>query len=347
MSPAMERMERRTLLATVGIGAATVAAGCLSRSNESDDPETDTTPSDDTDPASAASTNDGAGSETADERIASGETDRRTVGSGDLDGDGLRTPHTVALANRTDETVEATFEIRRDDAAVLDERLTLEADASIAISLTELARYEVEASVSGAATTETIGLDAFGCNGGQTTIRIQPDGRFETGTISTLLACPGVVTERIAAGESVEHTIGGGFGAGGSDDGGAGDDGSSDDGGSEEQHSLGLHNPTQETWTLRAVLADSAGVLFDGVFTLEANASVNLPIAEPADYEFDASVLETDASASEAVPSEQFDCNVSSTNATVDADGELAIRTISTMIACDASADDRSTNESD
>lgn len=316
-------MERRTLLTTIGTGVVTAAAGCLSSANESDDTANDT----DGDGG-------GPGPQPERTRVASGETDRRTFGDESLDGDGLRQSHVVALANRTDDAVEAIFSIRQDGEVAFEERFELGADGSIAVSLTELSRYELQASIPNVgSTTQALGLDLFGCNGGQTTIALQSDGTFETGTISTMMACPGVVTEHVAADESFEHLIGGGFGA--SDSNGAGGDGAT----SEERHSLGLDNPTDETWTIRAELSDTSGSLFDGVFTLEAGASVNLPIADSGDYEFATSVLETDATATEAVGTDLFDCNVSSTTAAVDVDGQLSVQTISTMMACDVDDD--------
>lgn len=312
-------MERRALLTTLGIGAVTAIGGCLSRAGTSDDPGNDSDP-------------DGSGS--SDTRIPVGERDRRSVGDGSLagdgsfDGDALRRPHAVALANRTEEFVDATFAIGTADGTVFEEDVELGSDASIVVSLTAIARYEVEATVPGAgtATTQTIGLESFDCNGGQTTFALQPDGRLESGTVSTAMACPDVVTERVGPGESIERTIGG-------EPSGEGSDGTDD-----EQHSLGVENPTTSPWTVRLVLAESGGPRFDGVFVLGTDASVNLPIDEPGDYELHASVLETGESAHESVDPGRFDCNASTTNAIATEDGELRIRTVSTMIACDADA---------
>ncbi|WP_248517679.1 hypothetical protein [Salinarchaeum laminariae] len=325
-------MERRTFMTTVGIAGVTAAAGCLSSADSSDDSANDS----ENDPATGESTDPGAGSESAEAQIASGETDHETVGSGALEGDGLRDPHTVALANRSDDAIEASFAVRTDDGVAFERTVELESEASIAVTLTEIARYEIEASVpgEGTATTETIPLDMFDCNGSQTTIAFRPDGTLESSTVSTMMACFGVVTERIPATETFEHTIDGAIGSGKS--------GTGDDQPSEEQHSLGVVNPTDETWTVRAVLSGAEGAVFDGVFTLEADTAATLPIAEPGNYDLEASVLETDASEVESVDSDSFDCNVSSTNATVGADGQLEIRTISTMIACDVDSDDGS-----
>lgn len=306
-------MERRALLTTLGIGAATAIGGCLSRADTSDDPGND------------SGRNDGGNSG---DRIAAGERGRRTVGDGSLRGDALRQPHAVALANRTAESVDATFAIRTADGVAFEEPLELGQDASIVVSLTEIARYEVEATVpdAGAATTQTVDLGSFDCNGGQTTFALQPDGRLESRTVSTMMACLDVVTERVAPGESIERTIGG---EPSSEEHGGADD---------EQHSLGVENPTASPWTVRVVLSESGDPRFDGVFVLGADASANLPITEPGDYELHASVLETGESEQESVDPGRFDCNASTTNAIATEDGELRIRTISTLIACDATA---------
>jgi hypothetical protein len=313
-------MERRALLTTLGIGAAAAIGGCLSRADTNDDPANDSDP-DDSAPSGG--------------RIPAGERDRRTVGDGSLGGDSLRRPHAVALANRSGESVDATFAIHSADGPVFEEDLELGPDASIVVSLTEIARYEVEATIPdvGAATTQTVGLDPFDCNGGQTTVALQPDGRLESGTVSTTMACPDVVTERVGPGESIERGIepaiertnGGTHSPEGAD---------SDD----EHHSLGVENPTASPWTIRVVLSEDGDPHFDGVFELGADASANLPIAEPGEYHLDASVLETDEHKRESIDPGLFDCNASTTNATATENGELRIRTISTMIACDAGA---------
>lgn len=306
-------MERRALLTTLGIGAATAIGGFLSRAGAIDDPGNDSDPDD---------------SGPTDGTVPSGRRDRRTVGDGSLGGDALRRPHAVALANRTAEPVDATVAIRTADDTAFEEQLELGSDASIVVSVTELARYEVEVTVpdDNAATTETIALESFDCNGGQTTFALQPDGRLESRTVSTTMACLDVVTERVGPGESIERTIG--------DEPSGDEHGGSDD----EQHSLGVENPTTQPWTVRTVLTESGEPRFDGVFVLGADASVNLPIAEPGDYELHASVLETGATARESIDAGLFDCNASSTNATASETGGLRIRTISTMIACDAGA---------
>lgn len=316
-------MERRAFLA-MGVGATAAAAGCLSRAT-SIDPEDESSPDE-----TESKANDPA-SDDETERIESETTDRRTIGSGSLDGDGLRTPHAVALANRTDGDVEGTFTIRTDGDVAFEETVELEPGAVLSVSLTEFARYEVEASIpdAGAATTETVGLDVFDCNGGQTTIGLRPDETLESTTVSTRLACVSV-EERVPAGESVEHVIGG-VSAG---------EAENDD----AKHALRAENPTEETWTVRAQLSEDAEAVFDGAFTLEPDAEAVLPIAESGDYEFLASVLETDAAATESVGADLFDCNSSSTTASVDAEGELDVQTISTLIACgvDDDEDDRS-----
>lgn len=307
----------------MGIGATAAAAGCLSRAT-SIDPENESSPDE-----TESKANDPA-SDDETERIESETTGRRTIGSGSLDGNGLRTPHTVALANRTDEIVEGTFTIRTDGDVAFEETVELEPDAVLSVSLTEFARYEVEASIpdAGAATTETVGLDVFDCNGGQTTIGLRPDETLESTTVSTRLACASV-EERVPAGESIEHVIGG-VGAGEAEN------------GDDAKHALRADNPTAETWTVRAQLSEDAQAVFDGAFTLEPGAEAVLLIAESGDYEFEASVLETDAAATESVGADLFDCNSSSTTASVDAEGELDVQTISTLIACGVDEDDRS-----
>lgn len=314
-------MDRRTLLTTLGGGAAAAIGGCLTRADTSDDPGND---------SDLGDTGPGGGS------IPAGDRDRRTVGDGSLGGDAIRRPHAVALANRTDESVEATFEIRTADESALDEELELGPDASLVVSLTELARYEVEATVPdvGAATTQTVGLEPFDCNGGQTTVALQPDGRLESRTVSTTMACLDVVTERVGAGESIERTIA------------EAPAGETNDDADDEHHSLGVENPTTQPWTVRVVLSESGEPRFDGVFALGADASVNLPIAQPGEYELQASVLETGASEQGSIDRALFDCNASTTNAAVTEDGDLRIRTISTMMACDGTTVDGGPNGS-
>lgn len=59
-----------------------------------------------------------------------------------------------------------------------------------------------------------------------------------------------------------------------------------------------------------------------------------MTLTEAGDYQGMASIPSAGTSATFEVGSEQFDCNHSSTNVTIGADGTLDETTISTMMAC-------------
>ncbi|WP_313696247.1 hypothetical protein [Halorarum halobium] len=261
------------------------------------------------------------------------ETDERTLGSGALEARGLRKPHRVALTNPTDERREATLSIVRSGDALLDERFDLAAAATVAASLTDLAPYDVEAALPATDATEslTIGTEQFTCNHTRTGIGVQADGSLDSTSISTLMACPGVVTERVDGDGLAPQVVG--------DEPVPADTGKG-------IHDVVIENPTDDSWTVRLLVDDPSTTRFDGVYTLEADTRAIVTVTESGDYGVDLRVVESDAVATAALSPGNFDCNDSSTTARLDAEGGLDVTTVSTLMACGTDAGNGSSNES-
>ncbi|QCD67170.1 hypothetical protein [Halomicrobium mukohataei] len=97
-------------------------------------------------------------------------------------------------------------------------------------------------------------------------------------------------------------------------------DGSADEGPEDTTHGVTLRNESDRTWTARLLVDGDAGPLFDGVYTVAPGGRVRLTLAERGTNSVSFDVLETGGTATEAVPSSSFDCNESSTRATIDAE---------------------------
>ncbi|QIB75904.1 hypothetical protein GL213_02580 [Halogeometricum borinquense] len=306
-------MERRAFLGTVGIALSAAVGGCTARGGEengSEQTETGTMTDEDDNQTSGESPTQVSGSGTV----------SRTVSDGSLSEPGLRKPHRLQFKNATDDSQVGTLQIRgSDDETRFEEQFELASDASVSVILTALDRYEATISLaSGTSKTVELGPELFDCNTTTTTAAIQSDGTLDVMTASTRMACPGVVTDTVPAGESRAERIG--------------EDTTEDT--SRKPHAVLLGNPTDETWTTRLRVADDERVRFDGVYTVEPEANVRVVLAEPAEYQLDASVLETGAEATESVGADQFDCNSSSTSVSVTDGGELKVASISTLMAC-------------
>lgn len=320
-------MKRRTFLASAGIGLATAAAGCTSQATSSGAPETDsettTTTSGDTQPKT----------EQMPEQtlIEAGDTAERTIGTASLEERGLRNPHHVAFGNPTEETHQGMITISKASETVFEESVELEANASIVASLTDLDTYTTRVTVPELDATEEVTIDPsqFTCNVTKTTVSIQEDSTLDSMGISTRMACPGVVTETVPADGRASHTLG--------NDSIPADTGKSN-------HTLMLRNASNESWTTRILVENDSTAQFDGIYTVEPKGSVLVTFSESGTYTLSMGVLETEATVTEQVTPENFDCNESSTRAEIDAAGELTANTVSTLMACDIGTN--STDES-
>lgn len=206
---------------------------------------------------------------------------------------------------------------------MFEESVELEANASIVASLTDLDSYTTRVSVPELDVTEEVAIDPiqFSCNVNRTMVSLQEDRTLDSTSISTRMACPGVVTETVPADERVSHTLG--------NDSSPADPGKSN-------HSLVLRNASDESWTTRILIEDDSTAQFDGVYTVEPKGSVLVTFSESGTYTLSMDVLETGAAATEQVTPENFDCNESSTQVEIDATGELTANTVSTLMACNA-----------
>ncbi|KTG11602.1 hypothetical protein AUR64_03065 [Haloprofundus marisrubri] len=324
-------MERRTFLATAGIGLATAAAGCTSQAASGGSSPTDTDTSDSLSGETDTET------ETETERmsdltrIEANDTVERTVGDESLEERGLRNAHHVAFENPTEETHRGTISVLQSDETVFDESVQLEANASVVVSLTDLGTYTARMTIPALDATEAVTVDPsqFTCNVTRTSVSIQDDGTLDSVSLSTRMACTGVVTETAPAGGIASHTLG--------DDPVAADTGKG-------IHTLLLRNPSDETWTTRLLVENDAAVAFDGLYTVEPEGTVLLTLSESGTYSLSASVLETETTVTERITAENFDCNRSSTRAVLSSEGELTANTVSTLMGCDVNTN--STNES-
>ena len=319
-------MKRRTLLTSAGIGLATAAAGCTSQATSSGAPETD---------AETTTTSEGEQTETTQTPeqtlVEAGDAAERTIGTGSLEERGLRTPHHVTFGNPTGEPHQGTITVSKAGETVFEESVELEANASIVASLTNLDTYTARVAVPELNATEevTIDLSQFSCNVTRTTVSIQDDGTLNSMSISTRMACPGVVTETAPADGLASHTVG--------------DNPIPADTG-KFSHSLRLRNPSDKTWTTRILVENESAVQFDGVYTVEPEGTVSITLSESGTYSLSMSVLETEAMETVQITPENFDCTESSTRAGINAAGELTANIVSTLMACDIETN--STNES-
>ncbi|WP_193788386.1 hypothetical protein [Haloferax mucosum] len=321
-------MQRRQLLAAVGIGLTTAVAGCTSQAStgEGEDAELDTTTATGTETET----------ETAPEptAVAAGETTTRTIGTGSLDDSGMRKSHNVVLTNQTETSESASLTITQAGKTVLDERFELASKAAVAVPITDLGSYEVRATLTATDATETvtISLEQFTCNVTRTTIGVTADRALTSGSVSTLMACPGVVTERVPADGSTSKTLG--------DEPVLADTGKG-------THTVLLRNPTDETWTARIQIRTVSAPQFDGLYTVESNGTVLLTLSEDGNYALDIGVIETGATATEEVGPKNFECNRSSTRGEITTDGGLDVATSATLMACETDVDNGTTTAND
>lgn len=310
-------MKRRLFLASAGIGLSTAAAGCTSQAALSASPESDSEPESNT----SESTQDETEQKSEQTRIEAGDTVERTIGTASLEERGLRTAHHVAFGNPTEATHHGTITISTASETVFEESVELQANASLVASLTDLGTYTVRVTVPELDATEVVTLDPhqFTCNVTKTTVSVQEDGALDSTSISTRMACPGVVSETAPSDEVVSHTLG--------------DEPVHADTG-QFTHTFMLRNPSDETWTARMLVEGDSTAQFDGVYTVEPESTVLLTLTESGTYTLSVDVLETGMTASEQVTPENFDCNESSTRAEIDSEGALTVNTLSTLMAC-------------
>ncbi|MFK8213151.1 hypothetical protein [Haloferax volcanii] len=122
----------------------------------------------------------------------------------------------------------------------------------------------------------------------------------------------------VASGEHLTTVVG---------DGPAGDDGAL------KPHHIRLENPTGEPWTARIDVSRPLGAGHAETYELDADATVNVSLRVPADYEVTVTDVATDADATEAVGPDDFDCNRSWT-AFSPGDGGVSVSGGSTRMAC-------------
>ncbi|MCF2164623.1 hypothetical protein [Halobacterium salinarum] len=292
-------MHRRPFLSRLCLGAVAATAGCLSRRDDRDYSATSRTRSTGTDaspPPSADRT-----------RVAAGDTARRTVGTGSLDAGGLRRPARIAFTNPTSEPHDGTLTISRRGERVLDEPVTLAADASLVASLTDLDAYT--ARVSGPTLrgeqTATLRPGGFTCNATSTAITVQDDATLSSTRVSTRMACPGVVTDDVAAGDTATETVGA-AGAGG-------------------DYALRLWNATAASWTTRLRVDTDSTPRFDGVYTLAPDSTAVVRLRDRRAYTASMRVLGTEATATARVTPADFDCPSAATRVSIDAAGSLSV----------------------
>ncbi|MFC3479003.1 hypothetical protein [Halobacterium litoreum] len=317
-------MERRAFLGTAGIALSTLAAGCASRAPSADDSTTRGPTSDET---TRTETTDGDANEASPEtertRVAAGETVSFAVGDGSLADAGSRREHLLVVPNRGDGELVASLAVERDGEASFDRAFALAPGAAVRVSLTDLARFDATCELPERNASESVALgpDAFTCNVQRTSFALR-NGDLTAQTASTLMACPGVVTEHVPAGDATTATVGGPTAT------------TEPEPDEPAPHALVAENPTDETWTVRLLVERDGQYPFDGVYALEPGASASVSIPEPADYALSATVVESGDAATETVAASSFDCNQRTTAATVGEDGTVDAATVSTLLAC-------------
>ena len=331
-------MRRRTFLTTVGIGITTAAAGCSSAA-QSNEPSTEadgstadgneSTTEIETDEPTPTNTTTPEAERT---RIKRGETTRRVLGNDSLSEQGLRRPHHVALTNQTEEERSLSLSIQGARTASFDHQYILEPDATVSVSLTALDTYAVRASTPESAATESVSIEPpqFTCNVTRTSIALTAPDTFESMTASTRMACPGVTTETVAADSTVSQTVG---------------DGKPPADGGDAAHNVVVRNPTSETWIVRVVLASETVSPLDGIYTIEPDGERRLVLTESGAYDIDVRVLDTGTTQTTRLTDDDFDCNVSTTQVSLDSDGSLNSRTLSTLMACVGDTETDAANE--
>ncbi|WP_338072082.1 hypothetical protein [Haloarcula rubripromontorii] len=263
--------------------------------------------------------------------IEAGDTAERTLGSESLEEHGLRKPHHVAFGNPTEAAHQGTITVSKANETVFEESVELEANASIVVSLTDLDTYTTCVTIPELDATEEVTVEPgqFTCNVARTTVSIQEDNTLDSTSVSTRMACPGVVTEIALTDELASYTLGH-------------EPMPADTG--EFSHTLMLRNPSDKTWTARILVENDSTTQFDGVYTVEPRGTVLLTFSEKGTYTLSMAVLETETTVTEQVTPKNFDCNESSTRAEIDGEGELTANTVSTLMACDSET--HSTNKS-
>ncbi|QGN06981.1 hypothetical protein Hrd1104_06515 [Halorhabdus sp. CBA1104] len=332
-------MRRRTFLTTVGVGITTAVAGCNSKA-QSGKPSTATSGSKGDEDSQR--TTSGAGESTptdtstpGDERtrIERGGSSDQVLGDGSLTEEGLRRPHRVALTNQTDEAQPVSLSVQGTETASFDGQYVLEPSATVSIALTDLDTYTVQATGLEADATESLSIEPsqFTCNVTRTSIAFTAEGTFESTSLSTRMACPGVITEAVPAESTVSKTFG---------------DEDPPAAGGDAAHNVVVGNPTGEAWTVRVILASETAPQLDGIYTIEPDGETRLTLTESGTYDIDVRVLETGTTETIRLTAADFDCNVSTTQVEVDADGHLEKTTVSTLMACPGETQPTAHNES-
>jgi len=193
-------MNRRRLLSAIGGLGVAASAGCLGAGGDAGDPDGDTP--DDT-PTEVPAGDNPSFNPGSDEPAWS-----RTIG----DRDAVAFPE----SNRPIEAVVWNDGPERDVRVVvgcaceplLDETVTLPADAFLSLTFAEPGAYEFRLAVGNGDLRPVTAYDcgAFDCNDTTTTVQVTADGTVRTETLSTAVACPGptvadVAFEQAAQGE--------------------------------------------------------------------------------------------------------------------------------------------------
>ncbi|AGB15599.1 hypothetical protein Halru_0980 [Halovivax ruber XH-70] len=302
-------MKRRQLLAATGLGVTSMMAGCLQEfrpardeDDRGDTQERGSTPADDSPTP-----------------VPAGETVERDPTDGQLGG--RRSPHAVFLTNPTKTERTVALAIEQGGETILDESFTVQPEGAAKVAISRFAAYTVEAAVDGSSesATETVERTQFDCNATSVQLELQADGTLSSSTLSTMMACGNVVTERVASGETVAHTVG--------------TIEESDE--MQGEHTISVSNPTDRTWTARVLLEDEEITRFDGLFTVEPDATADVRFDRNGSETIATRVLDTGASA--AVDLEKKDigaCNVATTTVQLTDDGTLETSTESTDLGC-------------
>ncbi|ELZ13906.1 hypothetical protein C479_03636 [Halovivax asiaticus JCM 14624] len=302
-------MKRRQLLAATGLGVTSMTAGCLQEfgsARDEDDrgntQERGSTPGDDSPTP-----------------VPAGETVERDPTDGQLGG--RRSPHAVFLTNPTKTERTVALAIEQGGETILEESFTIRPEGTAKVAIGRLAAYTVEATVDGSDQTETTTVERaqFDCNATSVQLELQADGTLSSATLSTMMACGNVVTERVVSGETVEHTVG--------------TIEESDE--MQGEHTISVSNPTDQTWTARILLEDGEITRFDGLFTVEPAATADVHFDRNGSESIATRVLDADASAT--VDLEKADigaCNAATTTVSLTDEEALETSTIATDLGC-------------
>ncbi|MGB9958586.1 hypothetical protein ACOZ4B_19580 [Haloferax prahovense] len=110
-------------------------------------------------------------------------------------------------------------------------------------------------------------------------------------------------------------------------------DGPASDDGALKPHHVRLENPTDEPWTARIDVSRPLGSGHVETYELAHDATVNVSLRVPADYELTVTDIDSDAAATESVGPDSFDCNRSWTAFSPGDDG-ISVSEASTRMAC-------------